>query len=77
MQHLQCVSTHPVDVLFESSGDLGLFLSDQPLQGLKLLQSELYGPSPAAQESLPGPLQCPLRHVDSLGTAGLSVWNIQ
>lgn len=55
MQHC-AVSTHPVDVLFESSGDLSLILGDQPLQGMKLLQSELQRPSPAAQEGLLGPL---------------------
>ena len=64
-----CVSTHPVDVLLESRGDLSLFLSDHPLQGVQLLQSELHRPSPAAQEGLPGPLQRLPLHTHSLRTA--------
>lgn len=52
------VSMHPVYVLFDSSGDLSLFLSDHPLQSVKLLQSELHRPSPATQKSLLGSLYC-------------------
>ncbi len=55
------VSTYPVDVMFKSSGDLAPFLSDHPLQGMKLLQSELQRPSPATQEGLLGlPQHLPL-----------------
>lgn len=60
-------NTHPVDVLLEGGGDLGLLLGDHGVQGVQLLQPELQGPRPAAQEGLPGPQhRLPLHAADSL-----------
>lgn len=59
------VPTHPVDVLFESGGDVRLLLGDHLLQGVKLLQPELHGSSPAAQEGLPGSLHSLPLHLNS------------
>lgn len=67
------IATHPVDVLLEGSADLALFLSDHPLQLVKLLQPELDGPSPATQEGLSGLPQRLLLHADVRGSADSSV----